>query len=131
MGPGEGRPEQALQTASLVNISVGGTSRNIVKETFSQGRFQESFQLFDDESLEFDARLESVCQHLKDSVTATPDNWNICTLAICPTGEVLVSSLRSFVNDHGIKEEQITNTCIFASLDDSSYVQMATFEPKC
>ncbi|KAL7551191.1 hypothetical protein ACHAWF_014394, partial [Thalassiosira exigua] len=119
-GPGKGHPEQGLSTASLVNISVGGTSRNIVQDNFSQGRFQEAFQLFDDESLDPDARLESVCQYLKDSAKIIPANWNICTLAMCPTGEVLISSLRSVVNGHGVKKAEIANACIFPSLSEPS-----------
>jgi len=70
-------------------------------------------QVFDDELLDHDARVEAVGLLLKDSADLIPSHWHISTMATCPTGEVLISSLRVSVNSCGEKFTIISTACIF------------------
>jgi len=115
-GPNEGQPEPGLITASLIHISVGGSARNIVQEALGEGEVKDSFQAFDDELLDHNSKVEAVGLLLKDSAALIPSNWNISTMAICPNGEVLITSLRVSVSSCGEKFAEISTACIFPAL---------------
>lgn len=128
-GPQEGQPEPGLTTASLIHISVGGSSRNIARNLFNGGKSHDALDAFDDESLDFDARVKSVGQVLLDSAALIPTHWNLSVMATCPTGELLVSSLRVSVdNICGDNAARISTTCIFPStssaVSDENYSEI-------
>jgi separase len=130
MGPVEGESETGLTTASLIHMSVGGCSRNIVQNELLKGTLQELFQDFEDESLDYSARMKSFGLLLLRSGKSIPTNWNISTLASCPTGELLLSSIYTFVDDDGEKRIKISNVCIFPAFgtapDESSWIGIHT-----
>ena len=125
-GPKEGQPIPGLTASSLVHMSLGGSSRNIVGDTSGCGKVKALFKAFDDESLDFEARVQCVGQLLLDSADLISSNWNISALATCPTGELLVSSLRVSVNSCGDKLLNIATSCIFPA--PSSAIQIEDSE---
>ena len=112
-GPTDEQCGTGFTTASLVNISVGGASRNIVRDRIREGKAFEAFQPFDDESLDHDARAEAVSIAIQNAAALLPSNWNISTLAICPTGELLISSIRVLLNSGGERFTECSTACIF------------------
>ena len=122
-GPKQGQPKPGLAAASLIHMSVGGSSRNIVGDSSDSGKVKALFKAFDDESLDFEARVQSVGQLLLDSVDLIPSNWNISAMATCPTGELLVSSLRVSVSSCGDKVLNIATSCIFPASSSSTQIE--------
>ena len=112
-GPVEEESETGLTTASLIHMSVGGCSRNIVQNELLKGTLRELFQDFEDESLDYSARMKSFGLLLLRLGKTIPTNWNISTLASCPTGELIVSSIYTFVDGGGEKKIQFSNVCRF------------------
>ena len=119
-GPKDDQHTPGLTAASLIHISVGGTSRNIVSDAFKGGKVHDSFHVFDDESLDHEARVQSVGQLLLDSAALLPSSWNIATIAICPTGDLLVSSLRVSTSSSGEKTVHIETSCIFPGSSENN-----------
>ena len=118
-GPREGRTKPGLMAASLINMSVGGSARNIVRDSLQQGIVRDCFQAFDDESLDHNARVKAVGTLLMNSASSLPTNWNISTIATCPTGETLISSLRVSAQSCNEKVVDISTSCIFLASDES------------
>ncbi|KAL7541613.1 hypothetical protein ACHAXR_011062 [Thalassiosira sp. AJA248-18] len=112
-GPKAGQPQPGLMAASMINMSVGGSARNIVRDSLNEGKVRDSFKVFDDELLDHKSRVQAVGLLLMDSAALIPINWNTSTLATCPTGEILISSLRVSINSCGEKFVDISTTCIF------------------
>jgi hypothetical protein len=112
-GPADGKAGKGLTAASLIHMSVGGSSRNIVRDELDGGRIRELFQTFEDESLDYDARIEALGLLLLNSGDSLPTNWNISTLATCPTGELIVSSIRTSLGSTSEKVTKISTACIF------------------
>ncbi|KAL3766413.1 hypothetical protein ACHAW5_008650 [Stephanodiscus triporus] len=112
-GPADGKAGKGLTAASLIHMSVGGSSRNIVRDELDRGRIRELFQTFEDESLDYDARIEALGLLLLNSGDLLPTNWNISTLATCPTGELIVSSIRTSLGSSREKVTKISTACIF------------------
>ena len=111
-GPNEGQSEPGLMTASLIHMSIGGSSRNIVRSILDKGKARDAFQAFDDESLGHEARVKVIGQLLKDSANLIPGHWHISALAVCPSGEVLISSLQ-VSTANSTPETKISTACIF------------------
>lgn len=107
-------PRQQASTAAMVHMSIGGAARQIVRDSLDGGSVQNTFSAFDDESLDFDARIEAVGQLLLNSAPALPRNWNVVAMATCPTGELLVSSLRASPSG-GEQPTEVCTVCVFAS----------------
>jgi len=119
-GPTDEQGETGFTTASLVNISVGGASRNIVRDGIRGGKVLEAFQAFDDESLDHDARVKAVNRLIQNAAALIPSNWNISTMVTCPTGELLISSIRVLLNSGEERSVECSTACIFpASTEDS------------
>ena len=115
MAPAEGRSETGLTTASLVHMSVGGSSRNIVQDELIGGKVQAIFQAFENELLDYCARVIALGLFLQSSRKLLPSNWIILTLATFPTGELIVSSIRTFFDDSGEMVTELSTVCIPAS----------------
>ena len=117
MGPADGKSGTGLTTASLIHMSVGGSSRNIVRDELIGRRTQSLFQAFEDESLDYDARVKALGLLLSNSGELLPTNWNISTLATCPTGELIVSSIRTSLGSNREKITKISTVCIFPATE--------------
>ena len=114
-GPTDEQNETGFMTASLVNISVGGASRNIVRHGIREGKVFEVFQAFDDESLDHNARVKAVTLLIQNASSLIPNKWNISTIVTCPTGELLISSIRVAMNSVGDRFIECSSACIFPS----------------
>lgn len=108
-------PEDSLVVASLIQISVGGTARNIVRDLCTEGEALDSFRVFDDELMDHNARIEAVGQLIMDSATLIPRHFHISTMTCCPTGELLICSLRNFTNSQHMK---VSTVCILPASTD-------------
>ncbi len=121
LATGPEQNENGLTTASIVNISVGGASRNIVRDGIREGKVFEVFQAFDDESFDHNARVKAVNLLIQKASSLFPNNWNVSTLATCPTGELLISSIRVTLNNGGERLIECSTACIFpASTEEGS-----------
>jgi len=112
-GPTDEQGETGFTTASLVNISVGGASRNIVRDGIRGGKVFQAFQAFDDESLDHVARVKGVNRLIQNAAALIPGNWNISTIATCPSGELLISSIRVLLNSGEERSVECSTACIF------------------
>lgn len=119
-GPTEGESGKGLTSASLINMSVGGSSRNIVRDELNGGKTHALFQAFDDESLDYDARINALERSLLDFGGCLPMSWNISTLAICPTGELIISSMCTSLGSNRKKVTKFSNACIFPANESIS-----------
>jgi separase len=116
-------PEDTDASSFYVNSSIGGSSRAAVLDIFSnqtesncstglQDNIQSLFQMFDDERIDCKERIGSFRNLLNDSVSLLPDGWNLSSLAICPTGEILVSTIRKESTEEGHSTIRTSNVCI-------------------
>lgn len=117
-GPTDEQGENSLATVSLINISVGATSRNIVRDGIREGEVFDAFQAFDDESLDHKERVKSVSLFINRAASLIPNNWNITTMATCPTGELLISSIRVLLGSGGERFVECSTACIFPAFTD-------------
>lgn len=116
-------PEDTDASSFFIHSSIGGNARATVLDIFSepsesncshelQDNVKTLFQMFDDETINVTQRIESFRSLLKDSASLLPDNWTVSSLATCPTGEILVSSIRTKVTKEGNKVIRASNVCI-------------------
>lgn len=102
-------------SAFLINASVGGTSRNIVRDAIhSSSRLHKLFNVFDDEFSNVESRSDEFATLLNEYSSMIPSSWSISAIAICPTGDILITSFRAF--GHG--EQSIKTICILTSGDE-------------
>jgi hypothetical protein len=119
-GPNEGEFGEGLTSSSLIHMSVGGSSRNMIRDELNGGKTHALFRAFDDESLQYDARINSLERSLLDFGRFLPMSWNISTLAICPTGELIVSSISTSLGSNKDKVTKFSNACIFPANESIS-----------
>jgi hypothetical protein len=74
-------------------MSVKGPLWNKVQEQLNGGKTDTLFQAFEDKSLDHDARINALEHSLLDFGLFLSTSWNISTLATCPTGKLIVSSI--------------------------------------
>lgn len=118
-GPKDEQAGTGFTSASLINISVGGSSRNIVRDGVRGGRVFELFRAFDDETLDHDARVKAVSLLIMNAATLIPPNWNLSTIATCPTGEMLISSIRVSLNTGEERLVECSTSCIHPASTDT------------
>ena len=117
-GPDQELSEVGFSTSSLIHTSIGGASRNLVvdalsRNTESASRVKDFFEAFDTDVSCAAARNAAVGTLFQNAATLIPRSWNISAMALCPTGEFLVSSLNVKVNDVGERITQVSTVCIF------------------
>ena len=116
-------PEDTDATSFFIHASIGGNSRATVLDIFSepseadcsqelQDNVKTLFQMFDDERIDFTQRIQSFQSILNDSASFLLDNWTVSSVAICPTGEIVVSSIRKKVMREGNAIIKTSNVCI-------------------
>lgn len=116
-------PEDTYATSFCIHASIGGNSRANVLDIFSepsetnctqglQVNVKNLFQSFDDERIDFSQRIELFQSILNDSASLLEDNWTVSSVAICPTGEIVVSSIRKGVMRDGHNFTKTSNVCI-------------------
>ena len=107
-GSFDGKPLGSLAAVINVHKSLGASSRVSVSHNIEEESSEETkevFRVLDDQSLSLSEATSSAAALVKKFV---PDDWNIASLAVCPTGEVLVASLRK------VKGEVVAKiSCIF------------------
>jgi len=119
-------PKDTDATSFLIHASIGGNARAIVLDIFSepseancshelQDNVKTLFQMFDDETIDCTHRIERFQFILKDSASLLPENWTVSSLAICPTGEMLISSIRKNVTNGEQTIIKTFNVCIMQS----------------
>ncbi|KAL3816332.1 hypothetical protein ACHAXA_011432, partial [Cyclostephanos tholiformis] len=119
-GPTEGESAKGLTSATLIHMSVGGSSRNIVQDELNGGKTHALFQAFEDESLDYEARIKKLERSLLDLGNCLPTSWNISTLATCPTGELIVSSICTSLCSSRKNVTKFSNACIFPATESIS-----------
>ena len=116
-------PENTAAVSFFIHASIGGNSRASVLDIFSesseancsqelQDNVKTLFQMFDDERIDLTERIHSFQSVLNDSEPFLPDNWTVASVAICPTGEMFVSSIRKKVADKENAKIEMVNVCI-------------------
>ena len=114
-------PEDSDATSFFIHASIGGSIRNSVLD-IAQNEANSSTQLlenicallymFDDESKDYSQRIKSFKSLLQEYASLLHDAWTVSSVTICPTGEILVSSLRK----EAIQERNVviksSNICI-------------------
>lgn len=116
-------PEDTDASSFYIHASIGGNARATVLDIFSepsesncshelQDNVKTLFQLFDDETMNCTQRIESFRSLLNDYASFLPDDWTVSSLAICPTGEILISSIRKKVMNDGNTVIRASNVCI-------------------
>ena len=116
-------PENTDSTSFCIHASIGGNSRANVLDIFSepsetdctqelQDNVKNLFQSFDDERIDFSQRIELFQSILNDSASLLRDSWTVSSVAICPTGEIVVSSIRKTVLREGNAVIKTSNVCI-------------------
>lgn len=116
-------PDDTDATSFFIHASIGGSACAAVSDFFSelnestcsnglQGNVKALFQMFDDEKIDLMQRIASFRTLLKDFESLLPDSWNISSLAICPTGEILVSTIQKECLEEVHMAMRTSNICI-------------------
>ena len=105
-GPGSSKGDRVIVSA-LIHASIGGSVRNFVQDSLPN----HLLQAFDDENLDADSRLKSICTTIEESAARMPNGWNVVAMTICPTGDLLVSSIRSA----GGNDVDVSTVCSFST----------------
>lgn len=102
--------------AFLTHASVGCAARNFVRHAMSDrsSKLYNIFNVFDDERLGMKARSEAFSNLLEEYSSIIPLSWTIVAVCTCPTGEILITSLRASA------EPSFKTICIFTSSNDGS-----------
>jgi len=106
-------PENS-ETASLLHSSVGGAARNVFLDRLSEkgnGKMQVE-QFFDAfEKSDSDDRKAAMEKVFSNAIDLIPNSWVVSVVVICPTGELMISSLQS--NGSHQRIQNITTICVF------------------
>jgi Peptidase family C50 len=118
-----------MSSGVLVLTSVGQSLRRRMTWSFSNGndhnaenedenRWKNIFSAFDGPSCEDGERDARIADFLKQIAILTPSGWSFVATVICPTGEILVTSLEKIASK---VEFTISTRCIFASDEMTAY----------
>lgn len=100
-----------VSSAFLIHASVGGAARNIVRDAMDHGNIQyQIFNIFDDEALSIEERAQKFNTLLSKFSSKIPACWIISAVAICPTGDILITSFRASAEGDPIHK----TACIFS-----------------
>ena len=105
-GPGSTKDDRLIISA-MIHASIGGSARNSVQDSLPN----HLLQAFDDEILDADSRLKSIYKTIEETAARMPNCWNVVAMTICPTGDLLVSSIRSA----GVNDVDVSTVCSFST----------------
>ena len=105
-----------MLSSFLIHASVGGMARNIVRDGIDPTCASHTiFNLFDNENIDLKARVKEYSAMLSKFSSIIPSCWSISTVAICPSGDILITSFRTTSDG-----DSITKTvCILVSRSNS------------
>lgn len=108
-----------MLSSFLIHASVGGMARNIVRDGIDPISITHNiFNLFDNETLDLEARVKEFSAMLSKFSSIIPSCWSISTMAICPPGDILITSLKATSDG-----DSITKTvCILASSSNNNNI---------
>ncbi len=105
---------ETSETASLLHLSVGGSARNVFLDRLSdqvncETQVRQFFDAF--ERSGSDDTNAATAKMFSDTNNLIPSTWIVSVVAICPTGELMISSLQS--NGSQQRFHDVTTVCVF------------------
>jgi separase len=148
---GPSKREEAVGTsaAALLHSSIGATSRQVVANVVASDTKQDDvsdsilidehpngcsderlYHLFDalDTGLsELSERNKRIDFLYAQAGKSLPSNWRVVTIALCPTGEILISSLAESTDKSFSLMPDIDTVCVFSHIDNDSILDSTAY----
>ena len=142
-GPLRGQQSVAMSAAGLIHSSIGATTRQVVTNALTtdetmNGSFDTShaddtcdedlaclFGSLDTSWSELSERNERMNRLLDETSKALPSSCRVVAVALCPTGEILVTSLSTSA-DEALNLE-IETACIFPDVAEESILDSTVY----
>jgi separase len=148
-GPSKREEVVGTSAAALVHSSIGATSRQVVSSVVASDEKQDDvfdsilidnrpdgcsdealYHLFDalDTGLsELSERNKRINFLYAQAGKSLPSNWRVVAIALCPTGEILISSLAASTDQSKSSMPDIDTVCIFPNIDNDSILDSTAY----
>ena len=138
-GPLKREEAVGLSAAALLHSSIGATSRQVVSSVVATDEKQEEatgstgtdshpdrcsderlyllFDALDTGFSDLNKRNERINFLFTHASELLPTNWRVIAIALCPTGEILISSMGASTDQNNCSMPDIDTVCVFPNID--------------
>ena len=117
-GPEDLNTESSISAGEIVHSSVGSSARQAVARGFGSANVQENdlrtiFEAFDHPFSKQDDRNKMLETMYRLGCKYLPSTWKFVAIALCPTGEVLISLLQPSLGEQDSRYFSYQTQCVF------------------